>query len=346
MSHEGLPRRRTRFSDRIGLLAWNTLLTFFNLIGAAVATVLEPVNLSNDELLVLICLAQAGDALSMGAIERSTLLQAGRLRRAVDKLEARRLVAWGRSPADRRKILVRMTGAGRRLTESLSPVMFDLIRKVVEPLGQQSTEFMREKMRKMLSGTPAHVNDVFTDHRYGGPLPVAPQAASQPGPRSTQRPPTWGLAGWLRCCQWSAYVDRLWRRGFRNSGLRPSQLQVLTSLSGAVEGMTMDTIASATGLRQERVKSTLSALQQAGLIVRSLDVAQPGASPVKLTADGEQKVLEALPMANRAADDLYQGVCDEDLERLLSLIPKACGGAWRVRQHFSVTQSLTGTTSA
>jgi hypothetical protein len=60
VSQERIPRRHSRFSDRTGLDAWNELVTFFNLIGSAVAAVLEPVKLSNDELLVLICLAQRG----------------------------------------------------------------------------------------------------------------------------------------------------------------------------------------------------------------------------------------------------------------------------------------------
>src|SRR4030042_4914932 len=114
VSQKGLPRRRIRFGDRRGLEAWNTLLTFFNLVRAAVAVVLGPVKLSNDELLVLICLAHTDGALSMGAIERSTFLRAGRLRRAVDKLETRQVLAWRRSRADRRKALGRMTKAGRQ----------------------------------------------------------------------------------------------------------------------------------------------------------------------------------------------------------------------------------------
>ena len=102
MSQERIPKRRSRFSDRMGLDAWSALLAFFNLIQTAVAAVLEPVNLSNDELLVLICLAHAGDSLSIGEIERTTLFQEERLRRVVDMLEERRLITWRRSRADRR----------------------------------------------------------------------------------------------------------------------------------------------------------------------------------------------------------------------------------------------------
>ena len=348
MSQEGRSRRRSRFGDRRGLDAWNTLVTFFNLMDAAVARALEPANLSNAELLVLICLAHAGGALSMGAIGRSSFLEAGRLRRVVVKLEKRRLVAWRRSRADRRKVSVRIEKAGRQLTESLSPVMFDLIRRVTDPLGEESTEFMRAKMRKILSSAVVDLEGVFTDHRYDGlGHPAPPQdVGSEPEVHSGQRPPTWGLAGWLRCCQWSGHADRIWKSKFRNLGLTVPRLQVLAVLSGAAEGMTVDATASATGLPQVTLTSSLSALQRAGLVTRSGDEAQPRARLFKLTKRGEQTVLEALPMANSLAEDLYQGLSDEDLEQVLSLVRKACGAAWQVRYHYDATQPLTSATSA
>ena len=280
MSHEGLSRRRSRFSDRMGLDTWSVLLTFFNLIGAAVAAVMKPVNLSNDELLVLICLAHAGGTLSMGEIERSSFLHTARVRRTVDKLEARRFLAWSRSRVDRRKVLVWMTKAGRQLTESISSPMFDVVLRVAEPVGQEATEFLRAKMRKMVSSAAAETADVldgiYADYRYDSPLPPAPDAASTPIVRLAQRPPTWGLAGWLRCCQWSSHVDTLWRREFRNQGLTVPQLQVLAVLSGTKEAMTAQAVASpsATGLPHTVVTSTLSALEQAGLVVAFRDEAR------------------------------------------------------------------------
>ena len=351
MSHEGLPRRRIRFGDRRGLDAWSVLLTFFSLIDTAVAAVREPVNLSNDELLVLICLAHAGGDVSMGELERSTLLRAARLRQLVDKLDGRRFAAWRRSRADRRKVLVRMTKAGGKLTESLSPAMFELIRKVMEPVGQEATEFMRAKVRKMISSAGAEVTAVldamYADDRYDGPVPIAPDAVSMPAVRSAQRPPTWGLAAWLRCCQWSHHVERLWKREFRNSGFTVPRLQVLAALSGVADAMTADAVASAsaTGLPQAVVTSTLSALEQAGLVIESRDEAQPGATVWKLTERGEQRVLEALPMANRLAEDVYQGVSDQDLARVLSLLPKLCSSAWQVRYHYGAAPLLASSTS-
>jgi len=201
-------------------------------------------------------------------------------------------------------------------------------------------------MRKILSSAAVDLEGVLADHRYDGPLPLAADAASETGVRSSQHPPTWGLAGWLRCCQWSGQVDRLWRKEFRNLGLTVQRLQVLAVLAGAAEGMAADAIGSTTGLPQAMLPSTLSALEQAGLVARSGDEAQRRTRLVKLTTRGEQKVLEALPMANRLADDLYQGLSDEDLARMLSLLPKLCSSAWQTGQHYGAAQSLTSTTSA
>jgi DNA-binding MarR family transcriptional regulator len=351
VSQERIPRRHSRFSDRTGLDAWNELVTFFNLIGSAVAAVLEPVKLSNDELLVLTCLAHAGDTLSMGDIQRSSFLQTARVRHALDRLEARRLVAWRRSQADRRKVLVRMTKAGRQLTESISPAMFELVRKVAGPAGREATEFMRAKMRKIISSAGADaaavLDSMYADHRYDGPLPLAPDAASKPAVRSAQRPPSWGLAGWLRCCQWSSQVDRVSRKEFRSLGLAAPRLQVLAALNRAPEAVTVDAVASAstTGLPRAVVTSTLSALERAGLVARSGDKAQPRTTGWKLTKRGEQKVLEALPMANKIAEHLYRELSDEDTEQVLSILPKLCSSAWEAREHCDAAQSLTSTAS-
>jgi len=51
-------------------------------------------------------------------------------------------------------------------------------------------------------------------------------------------------------------------------------------------------------------------------------------------------------MANSLAEDLYQGLSDEDMEQVLSLVCKACGAAWQVRHHYDATQPLASAASA
>jgi len=60
VSQQGLPKRRSTFRDGRGLEAWSTLLRFFNLLRKAAAETLDPVDLSDEELVVLICLAHTG----------------------------------------------------------------------------------------------------------------------------------------------------------------------------------------------------------------------------------------------------------------------------------------------
>jgi len=104
--------------------------------------------------------------------------------------------------------------------------------------------------------------------------------------------------------------------------------------------------ASATGLPRTVVTSTLSALERARLVARSSDRSQPRTEGWKLTKRGEQKVLEALPMANKVAEDLYIDLNDEDLVRVLSILPKLCSSAWQARERCDAAESLTSTASA
>jgi DNA-binding MarR family transcriptional regulator len=342
MSEERLPSRHNRFTDRRGLDAWYTLLTFFNLVRTAVSSVLEPLKLSNDEFLVLICLAHSDDALSMGAIERSTFLPPGRVRRAVDKLEERRLLTWRRSRADRRTVLVRMKKSGLQLIEGFAPIMFELVARVAMPLGEGGTEFLRAKMRKIMSTARA------PGHTHGVDLTrLMPQTAvCETGVHAAQRPVTWGLAAWLRWCQLSSLVDKLWRIEFTSLGITQEQLQVLAALSGDRAGLTVDAVVSDTGLPQSSVISILSPLERAGLVITRGDKSRTGNRLVGQTPKGAYAVLEALPMANYLVEDLYQGLGDEDLEQVLTLVRKACGAAWQVKQHYTAAQPLTSAASA
>jgi DNA-binding MarR family transcriptional regulator len=343
MSEERLPSRPKRFCDRTGLQALTALFTFFNLVRTAASGILDPLKLSNDELLVLICLAHSDSPVSMGAIERSTLLQPGRLRRAVDRLEAQRLLVWRRSRADRRKILVRLKKPGLQLINDLAPIMFELVDKVAKALGEHGTEFMRAKMRKVVStaGAPEGTRCEHTPK-----LALQPQIAGEQTVRATQRPITWGLAGWLRWCQLSSLMDALWRVNFPSLGITQPQLQVLASLSDAGRGLTIDAIVSETGLPQPNVVSNLTALEKAGLVTNLVDESLPGRRLARHTPKGAYVVLESLPLANRLAADLYQGLGDNDLEQLLALVRKACGAAWQVKQHYTAAQPPTSVASA
>jgi DNA-binding MarR family transcriptional regulator len=112
--------------------------------------------------------------------------------------------------------------------------------------------------------------------------------------------------------------------------------------------MTVDAVASAsaTGLPRAVVTSTLSTLERAGLVTKSSDKAHPRAKWWKLTRRGDYKVLEALPMANKIAEHLYRGLSDEDLARVLSILPKLCSSAWETSERCGAAEPSTSAASA
>ncbi len=327
MNDRGSPSQQVRFRGRTGLDAWTTVHRFFNLCFQAGHAILQPLKLSNDELVVLICLANAGDALPVGQIARATLFEADRLRRAVDKLEVRGLVTRLHQQKDRRKVLVRMEESGQRLLDSVAPAMFEFMRQMMDARAPQDAEFMRAKVRKVISYAGTHERGTSRDLRYG----------TRQGARTVQtltgtlvseshgRPRTMGLAGWLRATEWSNHTDRIWRRESQGLGLTVPQLHVLTVLAEASDSVAEDAIARITGLHQDRVRSALCALERAGFVRRRAG----SATPAEITEQGQHKVLDSLPMANSHAEELWQVLSDDELERVLSLLPKYCAAAER-----------------
>ena len=142
MNDRGLPSQQGRFRGWSGLDAWTTVHRFFNLCFQAGDAILQPFKLSNCELVVLSALAHAGGALPVGQITRATLFETDRLRRAVDKLEARGLVTRLHQQKDRRKVFVRMEETGQRLLDSTAPAMLELVRDIMDALGTQHREHL------------------------------------------------------------------------------------------------------------------------------------------------------------------------------------------------------------
>jgi DNA-binding MarR family transcriptional regulator len=330
MNDRGLPSQQGRFRGRSGLDVWTTVRRLFNLLSQAVDATLQPFKLSNDELVVLISLAHAGGTLPVGQIERATLFETDRLRRIVDKLEARRLVTRLHQQKDRRKVFVRMDETGQRLLGSVAPAMFELVREVMEPTGSEGTEFIRAKLRKVIAYAGAH-RGTPRDSRYdkrkrtGTVQTLTGVAVSG----SRGRPGTWGLAGWLRAAECANHVNRIWREESHDLGLTVPQLHVLTILAEAGDRVAEDAIARISGLHQDRVRSTLCALVRAGFVRRRSDSRPCSATLAEITEQGRHKVLDSLPMANSLAEELWQRLSDDELERVLSLLPKLCAGAER-----------------
>jgi DNA-binding MarR family transcriptional regulator len=331
MNDRGLPSQQGRFRGRTGLDVWTIVHRLFNLFSQAVNATLQPFKLSNDELVVLICLAHAGGTLPVGQIERATLFEPDRLRRIVDKLEARGLVTRLHQHKDRRKVFVRVEEDGQRLLDSIAPPMFELVREVMEPTGSEGTEFIRAKLRKMIAYAGTHHRGTPGDSRYdtrkstGTVQTLTGVAVSG----SRGRPCTWGLAGWLRTTECFNQVNRIWRAESHGLGLTVPQLHVLAILAEAGDSLAEDAIARITGLDQDRARTVLRVLEGAGFVRRRGKTRAGSAALAEITEQGRHKVLDSLPMANSFAEELWQGLSDDELERLLSLILKVCTGVER-----------------
>jgi DNA-binding MarR family transcriptional regulator len=325
MSQGSLPRQRSRFRGWSGLAAWATLQRLHNLISRATDVMLGPFALSTDELLVLTCLAHAGGSLSVGEIGRAALLETSHLRHLVDKLEARGAVTRLRQPKDRRKVFVGIEEAGQRLLDGIAPPMLEMFVGLLEPIGREGIEFMRAKLRRIVAGGAGNSGATFLDARHNAgedAEEVRYSAYELSYSRREQRSGTWGLAVWLHYCQGRNHVHKIWRSKSGRLGLTVSQLHVLSVFGLANDSAAEGAIAHATGLRQERVRSALRALERAGF-VNSWEEREPsGQRLAQITKQGEQKVLESVPMADSFADYLYQGLSDEELERVQNLLAK------------------------
>jgi len=130
----------------------------------------------------------------------------------------------------------------------------------------------------------------------------------------------------LRAAEWSNHTDRIWRRESHGLGLTVPQLHVLAVLAETGDSVAEDAVAHITGLHQDRARSALRALERAGFIRSRAS----SATPAEITEQGQHKVLESLPMANSHAEELWQGLSDDDVERVLSLLPKYCAAAERL----------------
>ena len=331
MSDRGLPSQQGRFRGRSGLDAWTTVRRLFNLLSQAGAAILQPLKLSNAELVVLISLSHAGGVLPVGQITRATLFETDRLRRAVDKLEARGLVTRSHQQKDRRKVFVRLEEAGQRLLDSVAPAMFQFIRQLMEPAGREGTEFIRAKIRKVVAYAGTHERGVSRDPRYdtrkGTETVQTLTGLVMSG--SYSRPGTWGLAAWLRVAQLSNYVDRIWRRESHGLGLAVPQLHVLAILAEAGDSVAEDAVARITGLHQDRLRSALRVLERADFVRRRGGSRAGSAMLAEITEQGKQKVLDSLTMANSFAEEAWPGLSGDEVERVLSVAVKMSTGAER-----------------
>lgn len=101
---------------------------------------------------VLAALRRAGAPyeLSPGRLVRETLVTSGTMTNRVDRLAARGLVERLPDPADRRGVIVRLTGAGRRTVDGALAGLLDGERQLLSALSPPDQTHLAALLRSLL----------------------------------------------------------------------------------------------------------------------------------------------------------------------------------------------------
>jgi DNA-binding MarR family transcriptional regulator len=137
-------------ANRLGYLFKHAHARLMDLAGPAMA----PFGIDGRELAVLAVLG-AGDPLSQQeaaevlGVDRTTMVA------LVDELERKELVGRHRSPADRRKNIVRLTDKGRRRLNGAGEARDAAERRFLEPLGEAGAVRFVEALQVLAGARPA-----------------------------------------------------------------------------------------------------------------------------------------------------------------------------------------------
>jgi DNA-binding MarR family transcriptional regulator len=119
-------------------------------IKQAVARLARPLDLTPPQFWFLNAAREMPGA-ALGAIARRQHLDATHVSRLVEALAKRGLIALAPDPADRRAVLVRLTGAGDRLAQKISPIAASVRGAVVRDLSEREQEALRKSLRKVIA---------------------------------------------------------------------------------------------------------------------------------------------------------------------------------------------------
>jgi DNA-binding MarR family transcriptional regulator len=100
---------------------------------------------------VLAALRRAGEPyeLSPGRLLRETLVTSGTMTNRVDRLVGRRLVERLPDPRDRRGVLVRLTGTGRRTVDGALASLLEHERPLLAPLDADERRHLASLLRRL-----------------------------------------------------------------------------------------------------------------------------------------------------------------------------------------------------
>jgi DNA-binding MarR family transcriptional regulator len=118
---------------------------------------LAPLHLKLWEYDVMSALRRQGPPFQLPATElaRASMLTSGAMTNRIDRLEARGLVERLPDPDDRRGVMVRLTGSGRRLTDDAIEARLSAANDQLEVLSVQERRAVSDGMRKVFLAVEA-----------------------------------------------------------------------------------------------------------------------------------------------------------------------------------------------
>jgi len=152
--------RPEQLTDRLGYLLKHAHLRY----AEASARALAPLGTDGRELAVLAVLASdvplsQQEAAGRLGVDRTTMVA------LVDALAARSLAERVRSPADRRKNIVRLTGAGRRLLDRAEDVRLRTEREFLAALPAPDADALLVALRVLATGAAGAAGAAGADDR-------------------------------------------------------------------------------------------------------------------------------------------------------------------------------------
>ena len=133
-------------ADRLGYLLKHVQLRFFELT----ATMLAPIGINGQEAVVLRAI-NGPEPLSQGEVARRMGIDRTTMVALIDELEQKALVQRRQDPADRRKNVVALTGAGRDTLRRANQAGAEAERRFLGPLDAGEQETFKKALRALLS---------------------------------------------------------------------------------------------------------------------------------------------------------------------------------------------------
>ncbi len=137
-------------ADQLGYLLKHVQLRFSELGNTALA----PLGISGREAAVLRATDGPGP-LSQGEVARRLGVDRTTMVALIDELQQKGFVQRRQDPADRRKNVVALTGAGRRTLRQAAQVIAEVEQAFLSPLTAAEAKLFRQALRTLLAAAPA-----------------------------------------------------------------------------------------------------------------------------------------------------------------------------------------------